>query len=426
MGESVARPKALARERGFAQNEIVFLLCVGELLLAMGLGFLSPILPKFVQSLGVKPEQIGIAVGTAVTAYGIARAGMDLPAGKISRRFGRRILLVGGPALVAVSALGMALATTAYWQLIFWRVLQGAGTASFGVTAIIVLGEISTPVNRGLNISFLWGAFFIGSSLGPGFGGFLGEFFGYRAAFLCYAGLAVLATLWGYLRIPETSSGTAGPPGPSGENRSSPAESRNVSSGTAAYDRNFILISLVAFITMLTVGGTQVTLVPLIGYESLLLREGQVGLSLTVIAAVQLVLTPLAGRLSDLAGRKKMIVAGSLVASLGLYAFVRSGTYWFFLLSALVLGVGRGLSGPVPTAYVVDIAAPKGNYEGILAAFRAISDLGLVIGPVFCGFLMDAGGIPLPVHLTAGMLFLVAVLFGFLGEEPVTRGKTEN
>jgi MFS family permease len=424
MRESVARPKALARERGLAQNEIVFLLCVGELLLAMGLGFLSPILPKFVQSLGVKPEQIGIAVGTAVTVYGIARAGMDLPAGKIARRFGRRFLLVGGPALVAVSALGMALATNAYWQLIFWRVLQGAGTASFGVTAIIVLGEISTSANRGLNMSFLWGAYFIGSSLGPGFGGFLGEFFGYRAAFFCYAGLAILATLWGYLRIPETSPGAAG--GQPGESCPPPAEGQNAPPEAAAYDRNFFLVSLVAFITMITVGGTQVTLVPLIGYESLLLREGQVGLSLTVIAAVQLVLTPLAGRLSDLAGRKKMIVAGSLVASLGLYAFVRSGTYWLFLLSALVLGVGRGLSGPVPTAYVVDIAAPKGDYEGMLAAFRAISDLGLVIGPVFCGFLKDAGGISLPVNLTAGMLFLVTVLFGFLGKEPVRRGETGN
>ncbi len=391
------------------------LLCIEELLLIMGLGFLGPILPKFVQSLGVEAGNIGFAVGAAMTAFGVARAGMDIPAGKLARRFGRRFLLVGAPAVVVASALGMAF-TTAYWQLILWRILQGAGSAGFSVAALIVLGEISTPANRGFNISFFWSTFLIGSSLGPSFGGFMGEYLGYRAAFFCYAGLALTAALWGYLRIPETTSRNASAPATNDH----PVAACPAPRKDAFFNPDFLLISLVSLFTLVSVAGTQVTLVPMVGYERLLLREGQVGIGLTVIAVMQLILTPLAGRFSDRLGRKTLIVPGGLIAALGLIMFVHSSNYWLFLLSAALLGVGRGFSGPIPTAYVADIA-PRGSYESMLAAFRAVSDLGWVVGPLLCGYLKDVAGVNLPFYLTAGGLCLAVILFALVAEETVLR-----
>ncbi len=38
------------------------------LVLLMGMGFLSPVLPKFVQALGVEPAQLGAMVGLVITA----------------------------------------------------------------------------------------------------------------------------------------------------------------------------------------------------------------------------------------------------------------------------------------------------------------------------------------------------------------------
>jgi len=396
-----------ANKKGLALNEVLIVLCIEELLLVMGQGFLSPVLPKFVSLLGVGPENIGLAMGMVMTAFGLARAGADIPIGRLAQRYGRRWLLVAAPAVVTLSSLGCALATQ-YWELIVWRLLQGASSACFGVAALIVVGEISTPANRGLNMSFLWGAFLVGASLGPGFGGFIGEYFGLRAVFYVYAALSFLATLWGYFRIPETMAR-----GGSRTVAGLPQERQSV-----LFSREFILITSVSLVFMITTGGTQNTLVPLAGYEALHLSEGQIGMGLTAIAAMQLMLTPFAGRLSDKIGRKSLIVASGVVVSLGLAMIVQSQSYWFFVFSALVLGLGRGIGGPVPTAYVADIARP-GQYESTLAAYRAVSDLGWVIGPLLCGYLKDVAGLRLPFYLTAGMFFAITVLFGFMARESV-------
>jgi len=413
---TVAKKELVIKSRNVWRNEIVVLLCVGEIFLMMGLSFLSPILPKFIESLGIEAKKIGIAMGLTIMAFGAARAIMDIPAGKIAKRFGRRFLLVGAPVVVFISALGCAF-TTEYWQLIIWRILQGVGAAGFSLAALIVLGEISEPSNRGLYISFFWSAALIGASMGPTFGGFMGEYFGYRAVFFCYAALALLAVIWGYFRIPETSLKQTKA---AQLKLKTPNLVEQKNSPRFLFNYNFILISLVALLTLVTIGGTQNTLIPLVGYEYLSLREGQVGIGLTVIAIMQVILSPFSGRLSDQIGRKKLIVSGGVISAIGIIMFVYSRTYWFFLLSALVLGLGRGIGAPVPTAYVSDIAL-KENYESTLACFRAISDLGWVVGPLLCGYLKDIAGLNTPFYLTAGMLFLIVISFGTFGKETVVR-----
>ncbi len=399
-------------------NKTLVALCIEALVLAVGMGFLSPILPKFVQALGVEQTQIGTMVGLVVTVYGIARVAMDLPTGKLAQRWGRRPLLIIGPALVAISALSCGLATE-YWQLVVFRLLQGLGSALFSVAAIIVIGEISNSANRGQYMSLFWGAFLVGLSFGPTLGGFVGEHLGYRAPFFCFAGLASLATLWGYFRIPETKNMRL--PSITKASSNSPAKVSSAKTSSPLYlNLPFILICAVTLFTLITVSGNQITLVPILGYERLDLTEGQVGLTLTLIATMQLALVFLVGRLSDKLGRKALIVPGGIVTVLGLLMFTQSTSYRLFLLSALVLGIGRGFGGVIPTAYAADIASPK-NYEHTMALYRTMSDLGFVIGPILLGRLKDTSGFDSPFFLSAGLLFGAIILFAILARETVAR-----
>ncbi len=412
MSNAGDRTKPHTNSKGVWSNEIVLLLCIGEIFLMMGFSFIAPILPKFIESLGVEKSNIGVAVGLTLTAFGIARAVMNIPVGKLTKRFGRRLLLVGAPAVVFISALGCGL-TTEYWQLIVWRVLQGAAAAGYSVTALIALTEMSKPSTRGLYISYFWTAALIGASIGPTFGGLVGEYLGYRPVFYCYAALALISTIWAFFRVPETSAKHL-----RGAAKRTPARAQQQKSASLLHNYNFILISLVAMFTLVTIGGTQSTLIPLVGYENLSLSEGQVGLGLTLIAIIQMFLTPLAGSLSDKLGRKRLIIPGGVITVVGLIMFVYSSSYWGFLFCALILGLGRGIGSPIPTAYVSDIAL-QDDYESTLATFRAISDAGLVIGPLLCGYLKDVAGLTLPFYLTAGLLLLAVALFGTYGKETV-------
>lgn len=407
------------RITGFLKrNKTLVALCTGELLLMMGVGFIGPIVPLYIQSLGVGPAEIGTKVGLLITIYGAARAAMDIPAGRFAQRLGRRPLLIAGPLLVSFSALACGLATQ-YWQMVLFRLLQGLGSALFSVAAIIVLGEISTQANRGQNMSIYWGCLLIGSSLGPTFGGFIGDYVGDRATFFCFSGLAFLATLWLYLRMPETSEETqrlaevaAAPTHISG------TSSMGLSLPLANFD--FILISAVALGTLFTLAGSQLTIVPLLGYERFNLTRGQVGLALTLVAIMQFILVFIAGRLSDRLGRKIIIVPGGIIAVAGLVMFALSDSYLLYLLSAVVLGIGRGFSGAVPTAYAADIASPE-NYEDTMALYRFASDSGFVLGPIILGWLNDTYGLNLPFFFSAALLLAAVLSFGLLARETIRR-----
>jgi len=402
-------------------NKTLLTLCFGELLLAIGFGFISPILPKFVTALGAAPTQIGIMVGLAITAHGIARVIMDLPAGKLAHHFGRRPLLILGPALMAIATLGCGLAME-YWQLLVFCLLQGLGSAIYNVTFIIVICEISTLSNRGQYLSLDWGAWLIGASLGPTLGGFVGEYLGYRAPFFCYAGLALLATVWLYFRIPETKKTQLADI--SQALNDSPPQPNSAKKAAFSYKNlNFVLICLIGFLTLFTLSGNQLTLTPLLGYERLSLREGQVGLILTLVAVMQCAFVFPAGRLSDKLGRKTIIVSGGIISALALILFTQSYSYHLALLSAAVLGVGRGFSGPVTSAYVGDIASPQ-DYEHTIALYRTISDLGFVAGPILLGWLKDIRGLDFPFFLSAGLLLGAIILFATLADETVRRSKS--
>lgn len=377
----------------------------------IGAGFFSPILPGFVLELGVSPAVIGTMVGLAITAFGITRAIIDMPAGSIARLWGRRPLLILGPSLVTLSALGYVFVTE-YWQLVAFRLLQGLGSGIFTVAAMVVVGEISTEANRGQYMSLYWGSFLIGLSFGPTLGGFIGEYLGYRAVFLVFFGLSLAATIFGYFFIPETrrSKDAAELPDLINQANSLPLR-RNI---------NFWLVCAIALLTLITISGNQITLIPILGYGRLELTEGQVGLALTLVAATQLVTVPFAGRLSDRLGRKRLIVPGGMITMLGLLMFTRAQSYSFLLGSGIILGLGMGFGGPLLAAYVADIAPPR-DYERTMAIYRTVADVGWVIGPIMLGWLNDVGGINSPFFLTAALFLVATVCFAALAKESVSR-----
>lgn len=229
----------------------------------------------------------------------------------------------------------------------------------------------------------------------------------------------MLATLWGYFLIPETKDKRlASTPKTSSR---SPSQTNSAGKQTPLYKNlNFILISMVSLLTLITLSGNQVTLIPLLGYERLNLGAGQVGLTLTVVTAMQFAFVFPAGRLSDKLGRKAIIVPGGVITALGLVLFAQSNSYCCFLLSAVVLGLGRGFGGAVPTAYVTDIASPQ-DYEHTIALYRTVSDIGFVVGPILLGWLKDSRGLDFPFFLGAGLLLAAVILFAALARETVSQ-----
>lgn len=136
-----------------------------------------------------------------------------------------------------------------------------------------------------------------------------------------------------------------------------------------------------------------------------------VGMLVAAFSLTQLLFSPLAGRLSDSLGRKKIIVLGMVIFALseGLFGAV-SSTYLLFIARFLG-GIGAALIMPAVMAYTADITSNEERAKGMGFITAAITT-GFIIGPGIGGILAEYG-IRVPFYAAAiagGVAALVTAL----------------
>jgi MFS family permease len=403
--------------RPLIDNQTLLILCVTTILVMMNHGIISPVLPLYAQSFGVGTAMIGLTI----TVFGAARLLVNLPAGFLSERYGRRILLFGGPAVMALGSLGSGLAPTFAW-LIASRFVTGAGSAMYMTGALIVLTDITTEENRGRLMSIYQGSLLAGVSIGPAVGGFVAQAFGLSAPFFLVAALAVLTMLWSFGRMPETAQRQPEPaPRSQGEEREAPGGQIVHQSVLSVLARpGFLLVCLLTLSIFLTRTGGRLTLLPLVGENRLGLSPGALGLVFAMMTALNLLTLLPAGTMIDKLGRKVVIVPSALMTGAALALFAVSGEVWVFILAGVVHGIGTGIVGPAPAAYAADLA-PAGMRGMTMSLYRTFGDAGFVIGPVLLGGLADLAGFGWALAFNALLLVSVALLFAVFARETLQR-----
>ena len=404
--------------RPLAENQILLVVCITTMVVMMGFGIISPVLPLYAQSFGVGTAMIGLTI----TVFGVARLLMNLPAGLLSERYGRRLLLVGGPAVTALGSLAGGLAPTFGW-LIASRFVAGAGSAIYMTGAMILLIDITTDENRGRLMSIFQGSLLAGVSLGPAVGGFVAQGFGLAAPFFLVAALAGLATLWSFLRMPETvhlSREQARAAAEESRDETRPRQTARQSVLSLLARPDFLLVSMLTMSIFLTRTGGRLTLLPLVGANRLDISPGLLGLIFAMMTVLQLIVLVPGGTMIDKLGRKALIVPSALVTGVALVLFALSGQVWVFIMAAVIHGIGTGILGPAPAAYAADIA-PPGMRGVTMGLYRTFGDAGFVIGPVALGGLADLTGFGPALTFNAMVLVSIAVLFAIFARETLRR-----
>ncbi len=380
------------------RNETLLILCIEGMLMLMGMGQVSPILALYARQFGIDMAMVGLII----TTFAFASAVVDIPAGRIAERLGRRPTLLAGCLVLAVGSVGCALAP-GYWLFLACRFIQGTGYALYTTTAMIMLADISTVHDRGNNMGLYMGSTWIGFGLGPVTGGFIGEYFGLPAVFYVYAFFCLVAAVWAYLRLPETRPSNAEGVVKQAADQMS-AAGAGISIKDLLVNPNFILICIVSFCIFFTNNGSRYEILPLLSHDRLGLSPGEIGVAVTVIAAVNIIVLLITGRLSDRVGRKPTVLPGCILIAAALVMWLMSTNYQFMILSCVVFGIGMGITGPTPAAYVADILSGQNSSTG-MSVFRAACDLGFVVGPVCQGWLADMSGYDLPLIFNAALLF---------------------
>ncbi len=142
-----------------------------------------------------------------------------------------------------------------------------------------------------------------------------------------------------------------------------------------------------------------------------------------VIAAYQLtraVFSTQLGKISDVRGRKPVIMGGLLVFSMSalFYAFITE-TWWLMIPANAIMGAGAGTVWPVAEASLIDQISPERRGEG-MAFYLTSSNAGFLLGPGIGGILHYFGTHTLFVNLSSQQAYIESSKFVYLFASVIT------
>jgi DHA1 family multidrug resistance protein-like MFS transporter len=111
-----------------------------------------------------------------------------------------------------------------------------------------------------------------------------------------------------------------------------------------------------------------------------------------------------AGALSDLLGRRRLLLAGALVFASMPFTYLAASTLALLIVLRFVHGSATAIFGPVASASLSDVAPPASR-GAWLSMYSTAQGAGQALGPVVAGYLIAAGRFDL-AFITAGAIGL--------------------
>lgn len=382
------------------------MLVAAALAVSLGYGIVAPVLPQFAKSFGVTTTLATVVV----SAFAFMRLVFAPVSGALSARFGERSMYMAGIVIVAASSAASA-AAQSYWHLLVVRALGGVGSVMFTVAAMSLIIKLSPVHARGRASAAYGSGFLLGSILGPAVGGVLAPL-GFRWPFVIYAALLLVAAAIVFVAIPGSAvqggpnaGGGAGREADVGKARPAP---KPMTVGEAFRLRRFKIVLLTAFAQGWTNFGVRVAVVPLLASAIPGAPTWLAGAALMAFAAGNGLALTRSGYLSDLYGRKYLVVAGLVISGLFTLPMGVWDSTLLILVASFMGGFGSGAIQPSQQGAVADII---GNRPGsnVVSFFQQSSDLGQILGPIAAGVMIDHSGYLLAYAVSGAILLVVAL-----------------
>jgi len=393
----------------------VTVLTLGVVQLIESLAFSIPMsyFPNYAIELGASVASIGLFTSSFMLASAIMAPKM----GSLSDVHGRKKIMIFG--LIGDIVVGVLTGLTSSWYwLLLIRVINGIVSSAAMLSVEALLIDTVSPYQRGEASGFVMAMGMIGRNIGPLFGGTiqalsytqgLSLLDSYRVPYFVdslLAGLAVLLVTW-KIKEPKKKN----PPMTMKEGKAL----HRVGPVPMSFSFKVLLVS--TFVTGISVGFIM-PIMSLFYIDKFGIEPIEIGLILSVSGFIGLLASWVAGRLSDLAGRKPFIAGGGLLSRLSGFILPLTGNVTQAAVVLSVRSLGFNIYMPAMRALRADLtpAEARGRFFGMFTtAFRA----GDVIGPLIGTYLYDMyrfknfelGGVSLPGY---GISFFVNSILGIV------------
>ncbi len=379
------------------------------LLIAASSSFLTPFTSSSVNialpSIGTEFSMSAVLIGWVPTSFLLAAAVFLVPFGRAADIYGRKKVFTWGFLVFTISSLLLAISTSSI-LLISFRILQGIGSAMIFGTGMAILTSVFPANERGRALGINVAAVYLGLSLGPVLGGFLTQNFGWRSIFFINVplglmivalihwklkgewagargenfdlvgsiayGLSLVVMMYGFSILPTklsillVLSGALGMIGFLRWERKT--ESPVFNMGLFRNNRVFVFSNLAALINYSATFAVSFLLSLYLQYIKGFSPQ-HAGLVLVFQPAIQVIVSPFAGRLSDKIEPRVVASIGMALTFTGLclLSFLSANTtLQFIIISLIILGFGFALFSSPNTNAVMSSIEKK--FYGVASA----------------------------------------------------------
>jgi EmrB/QacA subfamily drug resistance transporter len=344
--------------------------------------FISAAINIALPAIGTEFHTDAILLSWIPTSFLLVAAMFAVPFGRIADIHGMKRIFTYGMIIFTIASLLSAIAPSAI-ALIIFRILQGVGSAMIFVTSLAIITSIFPPQERGKAIGINIAAVYFGLSMGPVLGGFLTYYFGWRSLFYILVPLGLLVIVLVQWKL-------------KGEWAACRGEKFDFT-GSILYSIMLVLI-MYGFSTLPSILGILLVILGAVGLVAFIKWELRVdspvldmklffknttfafanmaallnysatfavtfllslylqyirgfavqdaGFILVAQPILMVIVTPIAGRLSDKYDPRIIATIGMSIVTLGIFGFVFLSTTTsleYIIISLIILGLGFGL-----------------------------------------------------------------------------------
>jgi EmrB/QacA subfamily drug resistance transporter len=366
-----------------------------------------------------------------VSAYILVFAAMQITAGGLGDRLGRKRWFIIGIVLFTLTSLLAAFSQNVE-MLIAARALQGLGAAFILPLSLSLVSNAFPPEERGKALG-IWSAISVsGLAMGPVVGGLLVQYVSWHWIFLVNIpiGIGAIIVTQAFVQESRDTSGEAATDIPGTILITAAIASLTwglIEAGERGWNDSIILAAFaIASVTMAAFiwveAHTEKPMVPLRFFRSSTFTGANIdsfsisfliagvaffgtlylqnvlgfspvraGLAFIPMVVVMMICAPISGALTNRMGYSKLISLGMIIGGIGTLLYLRAsvnGSYWDLLPSYLVTGLGMSLIfAPMTTAVLNSVDSSR---SGVASAVNgAIREIGNAFGIALLGTIMN-------------------------------------
>lgn len=382
-------------ENSYFKKLPLFILMINLFIALLGQGMVIPILPEYLKQFNAA----GSAAGYLVAAFGAAQFLFSPIGGRLSDRYGRKIMIFSGMILTVIS--DFIFAVSPYLILLYIaRFIGGIGLGIMIPSVLAYVSDVTSKDTRAKGMGYLSAAMNLGMVLGPGIGGMIANF-GIRVPYFFAAALGLASTLL-TLILPETLPIEKRTASKVAEQQESIVE-QLVQSTHTSYFRYLILIFIMTF--------------GLVNYEtvySLFVEQKygfttqQISVLITLGAAIGIIVQVwLIDKVMKRYGEYKTIRFSLIMAAIALVLMLLKVNFIYLILVSSVFFTFNSLLRPTVNTM---LSKEAGDQQGFVSGLNNMyTSLGNIIGPILAGNLFDKQ-INLPYILGAFILLVTTCI----------------